>query len=273
MGAGNQLTTLAAVKQWLQIDVENTDADELLNRLIKSASAFVLNYLNRNTLALTQFREVYDGYGNQFMVLRQNPVYDIEALSFNGTPCPAAQGDGFTNPYVNGYVLEPAYSSDAIGSQRINLYGWAFPRCRGSVAILYRAGYVMSELHVVPSTPFQVTTNYRYLSNVSVKNQDGNLFTEVVADPSTGEYSVDADGVYTFNAADEDETITITYSYVPADIEQATWELVAERYKYMDRMGYVSKSLGGQETVTFSQSAMPSYTRELLTPYRNVAPI
>ena len=59
----------------------------------------------------------------------------------------------------------------------------------------------------------------------------------------------------------------VSYSYIPADIEDACINMVAERYNYKSRIGYISKSLGGQETVTFSQKDMPDFIRTLLQPY------
>lgn len=273
MGAGNLLTTLPIVKGWLGIADDNTDADAMLSRMIKVASAFVLNYLNRDGLDLTTYSDVYDGYGNSFMVLRRNPVYQVEAVSFLGTPCPAATGNGFDNPYTNGWVLEPEYSP--VGSQRLNFYGRVLPRARSSIAVRYSSGYVITdEAQTIPdASEYTITTYQLWLGDVSVKKaSDGTLFTKVDANPAAGEYTVAA-GVYTFNAADADTPVLITYSYVPADIVQATTEIIGERYRYMDRIGYLSKSLGGQETVTFSSSSLSEFVRESLTPYRNVAPI
>lgn len=270
------LTTLPAVKQWLEIDAVNDERDELLLRLIRGASAFLLNYLNRQGLALATYTEIYDGYGNTFMLLRQNPVYQIINMSFGGTPISAATGNGFDNPYTNGYVLEPDYSPASQGSgQRVNLYGWRFPRGRGLVRVQYRAGFVMvGEQHTIPgATPWEVFTDYMWLSDEGVTDADGTAFTKVAASPAAGEYTVDKDGKYTFAEADENTDVLISYSFVPADIQEAATLLVGERYRYMDRIGYVSKSLGGQETVTFAQSAMSAYTRESLTPYRNVVPV
>lgn len=62
-------------------------------------------------------------------------------------------------------------------------------------------------------------------------------------------------------------------SRFPADIEEAVCELVGERYNYKNRIGTVSKSLGGQETVSFSQKDMPDFLRSVLNPYKNVIPV
>jgi len=269
--AGN-LTTLDAIKSWLEIDPANTDADVLLNRLNHAASAFVLNQLNRDSLALSPLVETYDGYGNTFMMLRRNPVYAVDAVSFQGVPISPASGDGFTTQYSSGWVLEPEYS--ITGTQRINLYGFRFPRTRGSVSVRYKSGFVITgEKQAVPAAvPYTIAPNFRCLGDVSVKRADGTLFTPVDGAPAAGQYSFN-DGLYTFAAADANTSVFITYSFCPADIEQAVWELVGERYLYKDRIGVNSKSLGGQETVAFSTKSMSAYVKETLVRYANVTPI
>jgi hypothetical protein len=49
--------------------------------------------------------------------------------------------------------------------------------------------------------------------------------------------------------------------------------MVVERYSYKNRPGMVSKSLGGQETMSYSQKDMPDYLRSTLQPYRRVLPV
>lgn len=274
MSAGNQLTTLANVKSWLGVEDSNQDADVLLTRMIRVASAFVLNYLNRDGFDLTVYSDMYDGYGNTWMMLRRGPVFKIHAVSFSGVPVQKAQGDGVTSPYTGGWVLEPEYS--VIGAQRLNFYGRSTPRLRSSVYVQYSAGYVLiDETHTIPDvSEYVVNTDELWLGDVSVTDaDDGSLFTKVpFGDPGPGEYSV-MNGRYVFNEADKGVTVNITYSYVPADVVQAATEIVGERYRYLDRIGQTSKSLGGQETVAFSKESLTEFIRELLNPYRNVTPV
>jgi hypothetical protein len=90
--------------------------------------------------------------------------------------------------------------------------------------------------------------------------------------PAALQYSV-LDGVYLFNAAQDYANVLISYSYVPADINQAVIELCSERYKYRDRIGHSSKSLGGQETVAFQANNVPTFIKELLNKYIRVVPV
>jgi hypothetical protein len=65
---------------------------------------------------------------------------------------------------------------------------------------------------------------------------------------------------------------TAGYAATPPEIEQACIELVVTRYKERDRIGQVSKNLGG-EMVSFSQKDLPADVQTLLDQYRNVVPL
>lgn len=69
--------------------------------------------------------------------------------------------------------------------------------------------------------------------------------------------------------------ISYTAGYVtaPADVQQACTELVGEAYKRRERIGQTSKTLGGQETVAFSQKDMNEAVRTALASYRNTVPV
>ena len=61
------------------------------------------------------------------------------------------------------------------------------------------------------------------------------------------------------------------YVSIPAEIEQATIDLVMDMYVGKDRIGVSSKTLAG-ETVAFSLADMPARTKTILNNYRNVVP-
>ncbi len=65
-------------------------------------------------------------------------------------------------------------------------------------------------------------------------------------------------------------TYTAGYAATPPEVEQACIELVALRYRERERIGHVSKSLGG-ETVAFSQKDMSDDIKTILSLYRRVA--
>jgi hypothetical protein len=80
---------------------------------------------------------------------------------------------------------------------------------------------------------------------------------------------------YSFNRGVQNVAFFYTagYSSIPADIAQACIELVALRYRERTRIGEVSKSLGGAETVTYAQKDMSDAIKTLLQQYRMVIPV
>jgi len=79
---------------------------------------------------------------------------------------------------------------------------------------------------------------------------------------------------YVFTRRPQNVIVTYTagYAATPPDIAQACIELVCQRYRERSRIGEVTKSLGGGETVTFSQKDMSDGVKTLLSQYRLVAP-
>jgi hypothetical protein len=66
---------------------------------------------------------------------------------------------------------------------------------------------------------------------------------------------------------------TAGYASPPAAVMQAVGELVGEAFRRRDRIGQSSKSLGGQETVSFQTSDMNATIKAMLAPYQAVAPV
>ena len=80
---------------------------------------------------------------------------------------------------------------------------------------------------------------------------------------------------YRFNCGAQNVVVAYTagYSATPPDVAQACIELVALRYRERTRIGEVSRSLGGAETVAYAQKDMSDAIKTLLQQYRVVAPI
>lgn len=78
-----------------------------------------------------------------------------------------------------------------------------------------------------------------------------------------------------FNRGAQNVVVAYTAGYVstPPDVAQACIELVALRYRERTRIGELSRSLGGAETVAYAQKDMSDGTKTLLQQYRLVAPI
>ena len=276
MAASNQLTTLDAVKPWVAATTDSDNA--LLTRLIGSASRFLLNYLERPTLFQNVFTDVYDGVGNTRQVLRNWPVISVSSVTvdyqtimpFTVPPQPTP----YSNQYGNGWVLDAWDGFPPGRAQAVDLRGYRFCRGNSNVQIVYTAGFVIqNEAQTVPSDGGEVDVNapngsWAVDQGVTYASS-GVAFTPVSGIPSVGQYNVTA-GAYTFSAGDANAAVLISYSYVPADIEDACITLVGERYKYKGRIGEISKTLGGQETMSYSQKDIPDYLKTMLQPYKRV---
>lgn len=255
------LTTLSNVKGWLSGQTTiSSDWDSLLQRLITSASTFVLNYLQRR-IAIQTYDEWYDSGGLNFISLRQFPVRTVTSIQFGGNEV-AQEATG--NPPINGWLLSPP--------SRLEVRGHCFPRGRSVVRVQYSAGYDIKavvgslEAHVVPAG-LTVQTNLAWLGDLGVTLSDGTPLTLVTGAPGALEYAVSA-GTYTFNTAQNGAAVLLDYSCVPPDLEQAVIELVGERFKQKDRIGVNANSLSQGETVTYLVKDMSDNIRAALEPYR-----
>lgn len=265
----NVLTSLQNVKSWCK--VTTSDDDMLITRLIAQASRSIYGYLTTNTLFLQTFSDSYDGVNNTRLILNEWPVVSVASLYVDGAnilPAPTQPLQGA------GYRLE-AYNGVPPGQpQAIDLFGNRFWKGSQNVYVTYSAGYSISnEAQTVPaSAPYSVTVNQIYGSwgqDDGVTTSAGVALVKVSSNPSTGQYCVDGtSGTYTFAAADASDGMLISYSYIPADIEQACIEIASERYRYRDRIGFQAKSLGGQETASYQLVDMSDYVKMLLQPYK-----
>jgi len=272
------LTTLPHVKQWLGIPEAQTQSDELINRLIQSASRFLLSKIARRTVAVDEYQELYDGNGKNWMLLKQWPIIEISSIQFGGVTITQELTGVQTG---TGFKINPQDQPDE-GVQRITLWGYYFPYGKDNVYVTYTAGWkAEEELEILehssgdPPTPDYgyVTLSKTWVGNIEVLDDMGVAMLKVASSPAAGQYSVDATGNYTFNLADVGSTITVVYSYVPADLEEACYELIAEGIRYKDRIGLKSKTLGGQETVVYDNSFMSDRITSLLNNFLRVAPL
>lgn len=267
MGA-ELLTTVARVKAWLSTSNPPTTEDVLFGTLVLAASTYIRNNINRDVIVSRTISERRDGNGQGTMMLRHYPVTSYTSLSIDNNAiavsAPIGMGAGYFIDTWDGIGFgEPA---------SVELFGYGFGRGRANVVHVYTAGYLISgEATVIPSTPFQITAqgpDGPFARNVSV-TINGVAAVAVASAPTAGQYVVSSIGVYTFAAADAGKTAALSYGYIPASLEQAAFECVAERYRYRDRIGQISKSQGG-EVISFSTKAKSDYVKDLLQPFTRV---
>lgn len=133
------LCTLDEIKEYLGIPLATTTWDDLLSRLINSASSFIEKETDRRLVATDYDKDVagdrentwFDGDGTKNMHLRQYPINSVTQAQVSGDDLSAA---GSTDYYGStGYVIR---------KRRGSLYyanGWdvGIENCRFS----YNAGY------------------------------------------------------------------------------------------------------------------------------------
>lgn len=268
-----RLTTLAAVKDWL--DISSDKSDTALIRLIQSASQFTLNYMSRDCFGVRTYTQNFRGTGKSYTMVRNWPIVSVSSVGIAGRlMVPSVLGVGGLPS--SGYTISDARSAPQI----IEVYGDAFYQGAPS-QIIYDAGYRTSQSTKIPASTFDPATSYAVITptksgqwlkdlGVTINNVAA---TKVDANPTVGQYTVGEWGDYTFNVADTNKTAVISYDYAPADVAQAVTELIGEWYRRKDRIGLLSKTLGGQETVTFSQKDMNDSIKRVFNFYSNVVPI
>lgn len=273
------LCSLDAVKQWLGIPSATINSDAKLQSLISACSRFLLSYLSRGNILPRVVTERREGYGQPRMLLKEWPVQSITSLMVGTVTVPAGVLPSPSNQTsTSGWLLQAADVNPPGTMQTVDLFGgYTFSSGRQNVQITYVAGYMVSaEAATIPAAaPYVVTPLQPYGSWGSsyAVTIDGVAATKVAAAPAAGQYSVNTVGNYTFNAADHGKTLALTYGYVPTDLAQACIQTVAEYYSYSDRVGILSKSLGGQETISFSVKDLSDSIKLQLQNYRNVIPI
>ena len=118
----------------------------------------------------------------------------------------------------------------------------------------------------------------RPVTAVSAVAVDGISIQASSAVPNGSGYLFDDSSVYligySFTKGAQNVVIQYTagYAATPPEIEQACIAFVVLRYKERDRIGQVSKNLGG-EIVSFQQKDMSPDVATLLDQYRNVVPL
>lgn len=273
--ATGDLVQLATVKNWL--GVASSADDALLSALITQISRAIYNYMNRSFVLPANVTEAYDGSGRESLILRNWPVVAISAVVVDGNSIPPAPLMVAGVHPAPGYVLEQADDQPPGAMQQLFLRGpYRFHKGRQNVVVSYRAGYeIVGETQLAPTrAPFQLTALSPYgvfAEDTGVAYANGASLSAVAGTPGAGQYTVDAtSGTYGFSAADAGAALTISYGYIPADLAQCALEWVADRYRYRDRIGVSSRSLGGQETIAYENRDIPDFVAASLVNFRRI---
>ena len=153
--ATGDLTTLANVKQW--VNVTSSTDDSLLTRLITSVSNFIQTWLNR-ALSSATYTETYDGPIGTRMLVANYPVTAIASLSIDGATIPLS-----TDVTVAGYVLD-TYGVILRGN-------YSFGNGRSNVEITYTAGYSVIPVEIEQAAIELVALRYAERRRPGVSSQ------------------------------------------------------------------------------------------------------
>lgn len=267
MASPIDLVTLDAAKAYLRGAAAGSDAK--LGQLITSVSMAILAATNRASILPKTFTEVRDGSPRGIM-LRNWPVISVASVTV-GSP-----GTTF-GPSVNGaleYLIDDADDAPAGSPQMLTAPFGGIPRGDANVAITYTAGYQVTGepqtagARVAVAAPFGA-----WGSDQGVFYAAGGPLVPVASGKEAlGSYSVSG-GTYAFSAADAGAAVLISYGFIPADLANAALEWIADRLAYQDRIGVASKSLGGQETVSYRIGATPDFVKAMVANYTNAVPI
>jgi hypothetical protein len=271
--SSQDLVTLAAVKSWLGLPSSASPNDATLSVLITSASRTIYAALSRPALLPQIYTEAIDAESRR-VFLRHWPVLQINSVLLDGLSVPEASATGVGTTF--GYCLKPGDVAPPGAPQALDLFGKRVRRERQNLIVNYSAGYaVQGENQTAPgAAPWALEAFAPFGPWAGdlgvVYSASGKALTPVAGSPTPGQYCITS-GVYTFSSGDAGAPLTISYGFIPQDLAQAALELAAERFRASDRIGLRSKSLGGQETISYDTSAMPASIQAQLQPYRRVA--
>ena len=304
------LTTLANVKTWLATNnYTSTGAgvDAVLSPLISRWSNAILAELERPwILPKSYVNDAYDGDGGTRQFVRNWPINSISQLAISGRivpPSPIVPGSLVGNNF--GYRFEEWDGVPPGGPQEIEVIGIRYYPGRLNVQVSYNAGYLVSDEPWTIPAPISPATNpqIQAVQPYGIWAQDSGVLStatppvtytaipyNVSALPSVaGTYTIippdtvmsagppevlAAPGTYIFAAADQGNTVTISYGFIPNALEQIAIELVCERFLYRGRIGEISRTQNAQVTAKYdTTNEFPKYAMPVLQRYRSILPL
>ena len=292
MPALSDLCTLQDCQDWLAAGGAplSTGSNNMLSRLITSLSGSIYAELGRQAIIPQAVTERYDGVGNCSLLLRNWPVLSISSLVIDGCKQTAGVYPTGVTPAigwpVSGYFVSPWDGLLPGKPQALNAgAGWGFPCGSQNVSITYTCGYaVLNEAVTIEEDPYQYTPLQPWgpwASDMGVVYAGtGVALKSVASSPAEGQYvppvratvNENSPPVYTFASSDHGSEVLISYGFVPADLNNACIEWVAERLRYSGRIGQRSQSAQGQQTASYDLSAVPQFIKGTIRRYRNVVP-
>lgn len=140
------LTTLALVKDYSEIDPDNTDGDALVQGLITSFSEWVLHKTGIASFTeVVRYVENRDGNGNNRMMLRNPPAVNVATIvvTIDGVDVPYSATFGQPGFFVSddGRSIVLRSPGQGYSPAQMNYVGRVFNRGVGNVRLSYQGGF------------------------------------------------------------------------------------------------------------------------------------
>jgi hypothetical protein len=231
------LTDLATVKDELSIDTDDTANDAWLTRAISQISRSIKRYTKRvfapelvqNTFYARRDPDPHQTTGGvPVLELSRWPVLQVTSVVLTLIGGPAPQ----TRTLTEGMDFQ--VNPDTGELFRLDgCSGVVIPWRALGITVIYTAGYGALVLETGTVSDGQVTVSQAaaWSCSQSVAYADGTTLTLVAANPAQGQFSV-ANGVYTFNAADDGQLLSFAYATVaiPDDLVDVCLRMITGRF-------------------------------------------
>lgn len=254
------LTSVARYEAYLGL-TSAAALDAQLAALIPRVSTAAEQFCGRSFAPLTHTSLKLNGAGARLIRVPEWPIVSVASLYLLGNSVAVpVSADGL----AYGYQYDDKY---------LYLTGACFPNGYRTVTVSYLSGFAGTETDFIPAGPgpYTVTPSadgYAAQDSGVVFTATGVALALVGSSPATGQYAFSG-GVYTFAAADTGRQVTMSYYYVPGDVEQAVIETVALALAQRQQFGVSSKTLR-DESVTFEKVSLPKSASDKLFSYRKV---
>jgi hypothetical protein len=281
------LSTVQSAASWAGVTLPSPDPSNVAGNMalcLTAASVEFLRLTGRGPMNFSvpfnspyaqpvDYVETYNGNGNAEIYLRNFPINTISSVTVSGQAIQASTGAGSAGYGIGNsgrsiVVLTGAGNApDTFYTYPYGVGGWpryGFPRGLSNIQVSYNAGFAtqtLVDLDTIPTTGTPIVqvqsllTGAAWLADEGVTYfVGGGALTPSLTAPAVGQYYVQGNGFYLFNAGDAGKQVVISYTAAgtPSDIIQTVNQMVALNYK---RRNWI-----GQRSVAMKDVGSTSYT-------------
>ncbi len=296
------LTTLNAVKRRAEAGLKQdgslvaTPDDVEISAAITAFSQWLIDRSGLASLnSVVSLNEVYDGNGNNRMMLRMYPIQSLTSVFIGAAQIPVSTGPQQWGVFVDQSKKSIAIRGGLGAFSYLRYGGWAswsagsmfrsgpvFSMGTGNINVVYTAGPLPT---VIPNEVTIISANTITLQNGPWVSDGGVLYYPsliplvlVAVSPSAGQYAVTANGLYVFNSADNGRQVAVTYTanLAPFDLEYAVRCVVAINYKrkgWQDQRSRGVNATGSASTTSYQNWEYPPEYMAVFNHYQRKSPI